>query len=90
MNCAKCIENKAKPNQTKYDLISKTDLAPGELIAIDIVGKLPTSSDNKNFILTILDHYSRFLEAIPLPNIKSFSIIKSLNNYFAAMVFQST
>ncbi|GBM54995.1 hypothetical protein AVEN_248901-1, partial [Araneus ventricosus] len=64
-------------------MISKSHLAPGQFIAIDIVGKLPRSYDGKFFILTIIDHYSRFLEAIPLPNITSSTIIKALNQYFA-------
>lgn len=82
-NCSKCMENKPKATQTKYNLIEKSQLAPGEFLAIDIVGKLPRSLDNKNFVLTILDHYSRFLEAIPLQNAKSIVIIKTLENYFA-------
>ncbi|GBN62184.1 Transposon Tf2-9 polyprotein, partial [Araneus ventricosus] len=65
-NCHECIKNKSKPTNTQFEMISKSHLAPGQFIAIDIVGKLPRSYDGKFFILTIIDHYSRFLEAIPL------------------------
>lgn len=82
-NCHDCIQNKSKPNNTEYNMISKSHLAPGQFLAIDIVGKLPRSHDGKFFMLTIIDHYSRFLEAIPLHNITSSTIIKALNNYFA-------
>lgn len=81
-NCSNCLENKSKPQNTRPRLIPKKDLAPGELIAIDLIGKLPRSTDNKFYVLTIIDHYSRYLEAIPLNNCTSQSIIHSLNEYF--------
>ncbi|GBM16853.1 Transposon Tf2-9 polyprotein [Araneus ventricosus] len=81
-NCHECIKNKSKATNTQFEMISKSHLAPGQFIAIDIVGK-PRSYDGKCFILTIIDHYSPFLEAIPLPNITSSTIIKALNQYFA-------
>lgn len=82
-NCSQCMMNKAKPKLTKTENIPKKYLAPGEYISIDLVGKLPRSIDGKFFILTIIDQYSRFLEAIPLADIKSSSIIKHLMEYFS-------
>ncbi|GBM22890.1 Transposon Tf2-9 polyprotein [Araneus ventricosus] len=82
-HCEKCLENKPKAKLTQTQMIPKRNLAPGQCIAIDIVGKLPRSTDNKNFILTIIDHYSRYLEAYPLQNITSRTIINCLNKYFA-------
>lgn len=77
------MENKPKAKTTENELISKKHLAPGELIAIDIVGKLQRSNDNKFYILTIIDHYSRYLEAYPLTTVSSQAIMKCLNDYFA-------
>ncbi|GBM31775.1 hypothetical protein AVEN_56885-1 [Araneus ventricosus] len=57
-NCKKCLENKPKSKLTQTKMISKRNLAPGQCIAIKIFGKLPRLTDNKNFISTILDHYS--------------------------------
>ncbi|GBO43325.1 Transposon Tf2-9 polyprotein [Araneus ventricosus] len=82
-HCEKCLENKPKAKLTQTQMIPKKNLAPGQCIAIDVVGKLPRSTDNKNFILTIIDHYSRYLEAYPLQNITSRTIINCLNKYFA-------
>lgn len=82
-NCKQCMQNKPKPENTLPQMISKSNLAPGEFISVDIVGKLPRSIDGKFFLLTIIDHYSRYFEAIPLHNTTSFTIIKALNNYFA-------
>ncbi|GBN53012.1 Transposon Tf2-6 polyprotein [Araneus ventricosus] len=82
-HCEKCLENKPKAKLTQTQMIPKRNLAPGQCIAIDVVGKLPRSTNNKNFILTIIDHYSRYLEAYPLQNITSRTIINCLNKYFA-------
>ncbi|GBN30949.1 Transposon Tf2-9 polyprotein [Araneus ventricosus] len=82
-HCEKCLKNKPKAKLTQTQMIPKRNLAPGQCIAIDVVGKLPRSIDNKNFILTIIDHYSRYLEAYPLQNITSRTIINCLNKYFA-------
>lgn len=82
-NCARCLEHKPKPNRTKFNLIKKSHLAPGEFVSLDIVGRLPRSWDNKNYIVTIIDQYSRFLEAIPLQNALSGTLIKALEQYFA-------
>ncbi|GBO19224.1 Transposon Tf2-9 polyprotein [Araneus ventricosus] len=82
-HCEKCLKNKPKAKLTQTQMIPKRNLAPGQCIAIDVVGKLPSSTDNKNFILTIIDHYSRYLEAYPLQNITSRTIINCLNKYFA-------
>ncbi|GBM91533.1 hypothetical protein AVEN_83463-1 [Araneus ventricosus] len=76
------MQNKPK-RKTITHSIPKHHLAPGEFLAIDIVGKLPRSVDNQNYILTIVDHYSRYLEAIPIPNTTSNTIIRHLNYYFS-------
>lgn len=82
-SCEQCLKNKPKAAITKTKMIPKQHLSPGECIAIDIIGRLPRSSDNKFYILTIIDHYSRFLEAFPLADISSKHIIKCLNQYFS-------
>lgn len=82
-NCPTCLAVKPKSKLTTTTFIEKSNLEVGEMIAIDVVGKLPRSHDNKFFILTIVDHFSRFLEAIPLTNIRSTTIINTLNQYFA-------
>lgn len=81
--CDACNLNKPKPKLTQSNFIEKGNLGVGQIISLDIVGKLPRSVDNKFFIMTIIDNYSRYLEAIPLSNIKSATIINGLNDYFS-------
>lgn len=81
--CESCIKNKPKRLDTSTHFIPKAHLISGNQISIDIVGILPRSANNHNYILTIIDNYSRFLEAVPLTSITSNAIIKALNNYFS-------
>lgn len=82
--CQQCLKHKSKILNSETQFVHKGHLYPGECIAIDIVGKLPRSTNNHSFILTIIDHYSRFLEAIPLASITSKTIISTLNKYFSS------
>ena len=41
---------------------------PWERISIDIIGPHPKSSSQKVYILTLVDHFSKWAEAIPLAN----------------------
>jgi cleavage and polyadenylation specificity factor subunit 1 len=38
---------------------------------VDIVGPLPSSSTGKQYLLTMLDHFTRWIEAIPITNISA-------------------
>lgn len=82
-SCPNCMQSKPKPVLTKTTMISKANYAPGEFISMDIVGKLPRSLDGKFYILTIIDHYSRYLDTFSLTNFTSSTIIKCLEIYFS-------
>lgn len=69
-------------SDTKLCMLSKCNLAPDETFAIDVVDKLLHSHDGNFFILTIIDHYSCFLETLSRPKVTFHSIIKALNDYF--------
>ena len=74
-----------KPNQN----IPKTYLQPipafdepFSRIIIDCVGPLPKTKPCCQYILTIMCASTRFLEAIPLKNIKTKTIVKALAKFF--------
>lgn len=68
--------------------IPKTNLAPGEMIALDAVGKLPRSIDSKFYILTITDHFqdSLFLRHLLELLFMPFSNILADTGSFPTMV----
>ena len=74
-----------KPNQT----IPKAHLQPipafdepFSRIIIDCVGPLPKTKSGHEYLLTIMCAFTRFPEAIPLSNIKTKNIIKTLVKFF--------
>jgi len=41
---------------------------PNEIVALDLVGPLPPSEHGNRYILVMIDYFTRWSEAIPLPN----------------------
>lgn len=76
--CISCNERKTSPHHRKAPL-QKFQPAnyPLELVAMDIVGPLVTSNDGNKYILTVQDYFTKYLEAIPLPNQKTETIAKA-------------
>ncbi|XP_078235026.1 uncharacterized protein LOC144583991 [Pogona vitticeps] len=63
---------------------------PFKCIGVDIVGPLPKATKRGNrFILTIVDHATRYPEAIPLPNIETNTVADALVGYMSRMGFAS-
>ena len=60
---------------------------PMDRIALDIIGQLPRSKRDNQYILVIGDHFSRWMEAYPLPNqmaekfIARFGVPLEVNTY---------
>ena len=83
--CHQC-QIAGKPNQSipKAPLVPIPSVGePFEHIIIDIVGPLPKSSSGAEYLLTIMDRFSRFPEAIPIRSIKAPNIIKHLMHFFS-------
>lgn len=66
--CVSCQRNKSYGSNKIPMEITTTSTKPFEKIFLDIVGPLPTSTNGKNFILTIQDDLSKYSLAIPLQN----------------------
>ncbi|XP_078233603.1 uncharacterized protein LOC144583544 [Pogona vitticeps] len=63
---------------------------PFKCILVDIVGPLPKATKRGNrFILTIVDHATRYPEAIPLTNIETNTVADALVGYMSRMGFAS-
>ena len=53
-------------------------------IVLDIIGPLPRSKKHNQYILVIGDHFSRWMEAYPLPNQMAVKVAEKLINEFIA------
>jgi len=49
-----------------------------EKIAIDLTGPHPTSKSGNNYILTVIDLFSKYAEAIPIPNKETITVARAL------------
>ncbi|KAL8445711.1 hypothetical protein Emag_005036 [Eimeria magna] len=64
--CPFCIANTDAPRKWKW--LNLPIGTPFELIAIDLFGPLPLTRRGNNHILVIIDHHTRWVELVPLPN----------------------
>ena len=63
-------------------LRSTTSTWPFEMWGIDVIGPIsPPSSKGHRFILAITDYFSKWVEAIPLREVKSYDVIKFVKHH---------
>jgi len=72
--CATCQKRKQHRRNNYGTFKSKISEFPWERACMDLVGPLPESDNHNRYILTIVDTFSRWPIAIPLPN-KETSVI---------------
>jgi len=80
-NCTSC--SRRSYQQFKAPTISLPKAPEVQLfqfVAIDIVGPLPVAKSGYSYVLTIIDHASRWLEAIPMTNIRAETCAKAFVN----------
>jgi hypothetical protein len=76
--CAACQRRKQYRRSNYGTFRSTISNFPWERAAMDLVGPLPESDDHNRYILTIIDTFSRWPIAIPLPNKKSSVIAEAI------------
>jgi hypothetical protein len=80
-NCVECIrikqETKVRSNLKPLPIPN----SPWDVVGIDIVGPLPMTTENKNqYLIVILDLFSRWVEAIPVKNTTTETIADAFLN----------
>ena len=51
-------------------------------ISIDIMGPLPRSTQGNQYVLVVVDHFTKWTEAFPMPNQEAIMVVKKLVNEF--------
>jgi hypothetical protein len=60
--CHTCQELKSLAHYNKAELKPITSEKPLELVTTDIMGKLNTTKKGNNYIMVIIDHFTRWIE----------------------------
>ena len=66
-NCCRCVKQKPKHLPTREPLQPITSSSPFDLISVDFV-HLEQSSGGYEYILVIVDHFTKFAQAYPTKN----------------------
>ena len=67
LQCSLCVRVKQQQKTAQLQPI-QLPTYPWQIVSIDIVGPLPTTIDGNQYLLTMLDKYSKYAEAEPIPD----------------------
>ena len=81
--CASCQLRKASTIATKGPLKPLESMYPFELISIDFVGPLPKTKGGRRWILTIVDHFTKWPEAYATRDRSAATVKNCLLDYFS-------
>lgn len=60
-------------------------------VGIDLIGPInPTSNAGNRYILTISDYFSKFVDAMPLPDKSGSGVVKNLRKVLSAVSIVTT
>ncbi|GFX49145.1 retrovirus-related Pol polyprotein from transposon 412 [Trichonephila clavipes] len=76
--CEPCAARKVPRKRTRGRLQLYNVGTPFERIAFDILGPLPRSSDDNNNILAVMDYFTKWPEAYPIPDQEASTVAEVL------------
>jgi hypothetical protein len=80
--CNLCAQKKPPHIKNKAQLQQYVVGAPLERVSLDIVGPLPRSDSGNKYVLVVGDHFTKWMEAYPLPNIEAKTIAEKFTYEF--------
>jgi hypothetical protein len=81
-SCDKCFARKTSNISNRAPLGQYLVGEPMERVQIDILGPLPLTTNGNKYILTMCDCFTKWVEAIPLPNQEASTVAKGFVNEF--------
>ena len=81
--CEKCQLNRPQPYPEPTENIPTKVEGPFTHLGLDIVGPLIKTTNNNQYIIVVVDYFTKWVEAEPTENITSKDVIKFLINVFA-------
>ena len=81
--CEVCVSHKSKSNPKRAPLQQSFTCEPMERVSLDIIGPIYPATENDNlYILTVVDYFTRFVEAYPLKYQTAQTVADKLVNEF--------
>ena len=80
--CPTCASRKSPAPKHRGPLRSITAGYPMQVVAMDIVGPLPKTKEGNVYLLVITDHFSKWVEAYPIPNQEAITAAQKLVDKF--------
>jgi len=86
LHCRECLEcQKSKlPLPNKAPMVNMPVGRPWQMIAVDVL-KVPPSTRNNKYLLVIQDYFSKWADAIPMPDQTAARIARELTKVFSVM-----
>ena len=81
MQCGHCRVHEARPDRPTMGEMPLATV-PGQVWSMDLIGPLVASEYGNHYVLTMLDHYSGWPEAYPLPGKSNAAVWRWLRNDF--------
>jgi hypothetical protein len=78
--CEKCNRRKVPVPSQKAPMQSIDVGQPVELWAMDVLGPLPMTALGNQYILVMSDHFTKWVEAVPMPNQRAETVAKAFVN----------
>ena len=76
--CQVCATKKTAGRHQKAEMRRYDVGLPMEEVAIDLMGPYPESEDGNKYVLVIVDSFSKWMEAYPVPNIEAKTVAERL------------
>ena len=80
--CSVCAARKSPVPRNKARLQSIHPGYPLQLVAMDLLGPLPESTNRNSYVLVVTDYFTRYTEAYALPNQEAKTVAYKLVNEF--------
>ena len=83
LKCSNCNRHKTtKTNRAPMQPIYTGE--PFERVAMDIIGPLPKTCRGNRYILTVVDHFTKHVEAYALPDQEASTVARAFLNEFVS------
>ena len=81
-SCATCSRNKMPYRKFRAALADFRVGAPMDRVAVDILGPVPLSHKGNRYVLVIVDYFTRWVEAFPLPDQRAVTVAHEIVSDF--------